>query len=402
MKKYIFIIAVFFILVLHWIFSPYYLQDEETKEKNKIEEKIDSTVTVSFSAVGDIMCHSTQFYYARIKKDSFDFKPVFSVIGNYLKSKDVLFGNLETVLAGNTHHYYGYPFFNSPNELAEALKFAGFDFLFTANNHANDQGEKGVKRTIDELRKNNIIPIGTNIIGTNTNGTKKFNEVTQKNIFVRKGIKFGVLAYTYGTNYNENALTPRNYVNYIDTVKIRKDITSLKNRNADLIIVYFHFGKEYIKQPTLYQKRIVEKTISYGVDVILASHPHIVQKFEKFKTNNGNLDSGFVTYSLGNFMSNQRWRYSDGGLVFNFDITKNIFTDSVYVSNINYLPIWVFKGEVKGKKEYIILPSEDYNKPEKYSFTTKADIDSMKRSYFDTIELFTEGKQYPRLEKFSK
>ena len=391
MKKYLFIVAVFSILILHWIFSPYYLLEEE-KKINVEADRIDSTVTVSFSAVGDIMCHSTQYNYARVSKDSFNFKPIFNVVGNYLRNKDILFGNLETVLAGSTHRYSGYPFFNTPNELAEALKYAGFDFLFTANNHANDQGEKGVERTIDVLRKINIIPIGT----------KKLDEPEQQKIFVRKGLRFGVLAYTYGTNYNENAVTPRKYINYIDTTKIKTDINLLKRKNADLIIVYFHFGKEYLKKPTMYQKQIVKKTVGYGADIILASHPHIVQKFGKFKTVNANLDTGFVTYSLGNFISNQRWRYSDGGLIFNFNVTKNIFTDSIYVSDLSYLPIWVFKGKVKGKKEYIILPSEDYKDSSKYDFTTKADIDSMRKSYFDTIELFTQGKEQIRIEKLNK
>jgi len=387
MKKYIFIIFVFLILVLHWIFSPYYLTDKNETEQL---EKIDSTITVSFSSVGDIMCHSTQYNYARVGKDSFDFKPIFSEIGDYLRSKDILFGNLETVLAGGTKRYSGYPFFNTPNELAEALKLAGFDFLFTTNNHANDMGQNGVERTIDILKKVNIVPIGTKRI--------KSREPTY-NIFVRKGLRFGVLAYTYGTNYNENAKHPREYVSYINPQKIENDIKKLKKKNADVIIVYFHFGKEYQKEPSQYQSKIVSKTISYGADIILASHPHIVQKFEIFKTTNAKLDAGFVTYSLGNFISNQRWRYSDGGLIFNFDITKNIFTDSVYINDVSFLPIWVFKGEVNGKKEYVILPSGNYKDSAKYGFTTEADIDSMKKSYFDTIELFTEGNEYPRIDK---
>ncbi|MEE9429785.1 MAG: CapA family protein [Melioribacteraceae bacterium] len=387
MKKYIFLIFVSLILILHWIFSPVYLTD-------KIEvtplEKIDSTVTVSFSSVGDIMCHSTQFNYARVGKDSFDFKPMFNEIGEYLRGKDILFGNLETVLAGETKRYSGYPFFNTPNELAEALKFAGFDFLFTTNNHSNDKGQQGVDRTIDILKKVNIVPIGT----------EKLNSSDPTyNIFVRKGLRFGVLAYTYGTNYNENAKHPRKYVNYINPKKIKNDIEKLKEKKADLIIVYFHFGKEYQREPTKYQTKIVDKTISYGADIILASHPHIVQKFEIFKTANAKLDAGFVTYSLGNFVSNQRWRYSDGGLIFNFDITKNIYTDSVYISDVNFLPIWVYKGKVNGKKEYVILPSGNYKDSTKYRYTTKADIDSMKKSYFDTIELFTEGNDYPRIDK---
>ncbi len=390
MKKYIFLLFVFFILIFHWIFSPYYITKKETGEKGDIKEVIDSTITVSFSAVGDIMCHSTQYNYARVEKDSFDFKPLFSVIGNYLRNKDVLFGNLETVLAGNTHHYSGYPFFNTPNELAEALKYAGFDFLFTANNHANDQGYKGVARTLDVLRKNNILPIGT----------KKINENKKQNIFVKKGLRFGVLAYTYGTNYNENALYPKKYISHINYKKIKNDIDSLKSKNAELIIVYFHFGKEYSKQPNEYQKKIVKKTIEFGADIILASHPHVIQKFKIFQTKNANLDAGLLTYSLGNFISNQRWRYSDGGLIFNFDITKNIFNDSVYISDVNFLPIWVFKGKIKDQNEYVILPAENYNDTTKYDFLTQADIDSMKKSYYDTIELFTEGNNYPRIDKF--
>ncbi len=111
---------------------------------------------------------------------------------NYLSEKDILIGNLETVLAGDTKSYSGYPFFNSPNSLAESLKKTGFDFLTTANNHANDQGFEGVKRTLEELRKINIVPLGTSSLDSNMN----------YNYFVRKGLRFGMLSYTYGTNYN--------------------------------------------------------------------------------------------------------------------------------------------------------------------------------------------------------
>jgi len=389
MKKYIIFMFILLLVISYWVFNPYYPVDEE---ETIILEEIDSTVTVSFSSVGDIMCHSTQYNYAWVSKDSFDFKPVFSEIGNYLRSKDILFGNLETVLAGNTKNYSGYPFFNTPNELAEALKFAGFDFLFTANNHANDKGQIGVDRTIDVLKNVNIVPIGTKKLSS--------SEPTY-NFFVRKGLRFGVLAYTYGTNYNENSLHPQEYVNYIDPIKIENDINSLKNKKADLIIVYFHFGKEYLKEPTKQQIDIVDQTVGFGADVILASHPHVIQRFEKFKTVNANLDSGFITYSLGNFVSNQRWRYSDGGLIFNFDITKNIFTDSVYISKVSYLPIWVYKGKINGNKEYVILPSEDFKNPSKYNFTNQADIDSMKKSYFDTIELFTKGNELPKIDRMN-
>ncbi|MCB9250416.1 MAG: CapA family protein [Ignavibacteriales bacterium] len=192
------------------------------------------------------MSFNTVFFYSQVGADSFDFKPVFSYIKDYLSEKDILFGNLETVLAGDTKNYSGYPYFNSPNELAEALKYAGFDFLFTANNHANDRGFNGVKRTIDVLRKINIVPLGTTIPG---------DSIENYNLFVRKGLRFGVLSYTYGTNYYEFDLYPEKYVNQIDTLKIKSDIEKLKNRNADLVIVYFHFGTEYDKRVDSYQKK---------------------------------------------------------------------------------------------------------------------------------------------------
>lgn len=371
-----FLIYLIFALVFYWLINPYYESihpDNEVISGVKIEE-IDSTITVGFSAVGDLMCHSTQFNYAWVEKDSFDFDPVFSVIGDYLRGKDILIGNLETVLAGDTKNYLGYPFFNTPNEFASALKNAGFDFLTTANNHANDQGFDGAKRTLDILREINIIPLGTSSL----------DSVKNYNVFVRKGLRFGMLAYTYGTNYNQDALNPRSYINHIDTAKIKNEVNSLKSKGVDIVIVLFHFGNQYEKQISAYQESIVAKTFDYGADIILGSHPHIIQKFEKKYAPNSSLDSGLVIYSLGNFVSNQRWRYSDGGVIFNFDITKNIYTDSVYVSDISFLPIWVFKGITDLGKEYIVLPANQYNSG-KYEYLTEADIDSMKKSYYDTI-----------------
>lgn len=389
-SKYFIIFLVSSILV-YWLLNPAYKSTiNNVGAEKSVEQIIDSTITVEFSAVGDIMCHSTQYNYAWVKEDSFDFNPAFSVIGNYLREKDILIGNLETVLAGDSKKYLGYPFFNSPNELAVALKNAGFDFLTTANNHANDQGFDGVRRTLEFLRKVNIVALGTSSL----------DSTITYNYFVRKGLRFGILAYTYGTNFNPNSLNPRKYVNHIDTLKIKRDIRELKQRGTDIIIVFFHFGQQYQKNISTYQQIVVEKTVSYGADIILGAHPHIVQQFDKFETNNGNLDSGFVVYSLGNFVSNQRWRYSDGGVIFNFSITKNIYSDSVYISDISFLPIWVFKGDTKNGKEYIILPSQNYKTRNSYEYMTVADHDSMKKSYFDTITQLTSKNNSPKIVTF--
>lgn len=364
----------------------------KNKSVNTNNEKIDSNVTVTFSAVGDLMCHSTQFNYAWVKDDSFDFNGVYSEIRNYLSNKDILIGNLETVLAGNTKNYLGYPFFNTPNQFADALKKAGFDFLTTANNHADDQGYDGVARTIDYLRKINIIHLGT----------KKLDNSKNYNFFVRKGLRFGILAYTYGTNANgiSNPKDVVKYVNIIDTLKIKNDISNLRSQKADFILVYLHFGQQYQQKVTKYQRKIVSKIIEYGADAILGAHPHIIQQFEKYHSKKSNVDSGLVVFSLGNFVSNQRWRYSDGGVVFNFNVTKNIFTDSIYISDINFLPVWVFKGITENGKEYKILPASSFS-DSSYKFLTEADRDSMKNSFYDTIDLITKKNNLLKLDSFN-
>lgn len=385
MKMKIILLSTFILSLVYWAFNPSFKEHQNLIT----EEKIDSTVTVSFSCVGDIMCHSTQYNSAKVDKDSFDFKPMFEFIKDYLVEKDILLGNLETVLAGKTKNYSGYPYFNTPNQFAEALKDAGFDFLFTANNHANDHGLEGIERTLAELKNVNIVPIGTK-------SSVDTSEIY--NFFVRKGLRFGLLAYTYGTNPQNKNKNPQKNISFIDTLKIKNEIQELKKKNADVIIIYFHFGNEYDKKVSKYQKQIVNKVISYGADIILASHPHVLQQFEKFKSVNANIDTGIVTFSLGNFISNQRWRFSDGSIIFNFDVTKNIFTDSVYVSDISFLPIWIFKGKINGKKEYRILPSQNFNDTLKYNFLKTADIDSMKRSYYDNIKIFTSANNSAKID----
>lgn len=385
MKMKIILLSTFILSLVYWAFNPSFKEHQNLIT----EEKIDSTVTVSFSCVGDIMCHSTQYNSAKVDKDSFDFKPMFEFIKDYLVEKDILLGNLETVLAGKTKNYSGYPYFNTPNQFAEALKDAGFDFLFTANNHANDHGLEGIERTLAELKNVNIVPIGTK-------SSVDTSEIY--NLFVRKGLRFSLLAYTYGTNPQNKNKNPQKNISFIDTLKIKNEIQELKKKNADVIIIYFHFGNEYDKKVSKYQKQIVNKVISYGADIILASHPHVLQQFEKFKSVNANIDTGIVTFSLGNFISNQRWRFSDGSVIFNFDVTKNIFTDSVYVSDISFLPIWIFKGKINGKKEYRILPSQNFNDTLKYNFLKTADIDSMKRSYYDNIKIFTSANNSAKID----
>lgn len=336
---------------------------------------IDSLLTLKLSFVGDIMCHLPQLESARIGTDSFDFNPTFSKVKKYLINSDLTFGNLETVIDKNKKNS-GYPNFNSPPELIEALSAVGFDVLFTSNNHSFDQGMEGIFNTINTVKNFGMTPIGTFISQQDYDSLRIIN---------RNGFKIGILAFTYGLNCNfpkENKFI----IKIIDTTLIKREIKRLKNKNLDIILIYYHFGEEYHYKPSYFQKMIVEKTIEYGADIIVASHSHVVQPIVFFNSNKNNLKKGIVAYSLGNFISNQRWRYSDSGVILN--ITINKFNNNVWIDSISIIPTWVYKGNTKRGTEFIILPCDSTLLKNKPSFLSFDDIKKIKRSYFDTYKMF--------------
>ena len=344
-------------------------------------------VNVTISAVGDLMCHSLQYNYAELKNGKYDFDPSFKFVKKYFENSDFVFGNLETVTAGKSRGYSTYPLFNSPDEYVTALKNAGFDLLTTANNHALDKGKSGLIRTIGQLEKNNISYTGT---------FKSRRDRDSIRIFNIKGIKIAFLAYSYGTN---GIPVPKNdpyLINLIDTSLIHKDIEHARKNGAEIVLVYFHFGNQYSRKPNDFQKQIVNETINYGADIIIGGHPHVIQPVKYFKTRESNLDTGFIAYSMGNFFSNQRDRYTDAGMILNITVSKNTFNDSIYISNVSYTPTWVFRGEVNAgtkpgieKNEFLIIPSEEAFHSTSYSFLNSYDLNKIEQSIRDTRDILT-------------
>ncbi len=360
-----------------------------SRDKHIQPTQRDSLITVSFSVVGDIMCHSVQYNYARVSADSFNFNPEFSVIKKYLDQSDFLFGNLETVTAGAKAGYSGYPFFNTPDAFIRSLKYAGFDLLSTANNHAIDRGEAGIRRTIQQINLNKLNYNGTFLSERDRDSIR---------IFDVRGIKTAFLAYTYGTNGNPVPKGKEYLVNIIDTTTIRKDIEAARKKGTDIVIVHFHFGEEYQRLPDSYQKTIVDQTIRNGADIIIGGHTHVLQPISLFKTRNAGMDSGFVIYSMGNFISNQRWRYSDGGTILSFSITKNTLNDSIWLADINYLPIWVFKGDTDSGRRYIIIPAQAAFSDSLFSFMGSSDRELAAQSFYDTKDILTKFSNKPALK----
>ena len=364
-------------ILLIFIFT-FFIKSNDKKSNHLLNQ--DSTVTICISAVGDLMCHSPQVDYAKVSADSFNFIPTFKYIKKYIERSDFAFGNLETVTGGKSLGYSGYPFFNVPDEFVSAIKNTGFDLLTTSNNHALDKGEKGLLRTIFIIKKNEINYVGTFSSQRDRDSIRIIN---------LKGIKIAFLAYTYGTNGN---VIPKNHhyiINLIDTSLIKNDIESARKQGAEIVLVYYHYGEEYHRLPTDFQKDIVDKTINYGADIIIGGHPHVIEPVTFFKTHDAKLDTGFVEYSLGNFISNQRWRYSDSGIILNLYLTKNLVTNSISISKITYLPTWVFKGKIENKNEYEILPIFNDNVENEFNFLSENDLLKIKQAFIDTKNILT-------------
>lgn len=309
----------------------------------------DSFAAATISLAGDLMCHITQYTYAKTKDGKYDFNPSFAEVKKYLSAADLAIGNLETTFAGAEKGYSGYPNFNTPDEYAEALKNAGFDLLVMSNNHSMDTEEKGLLRTIEVVEKNKFHRTGTYVSQRDRDSVRIFN---------LNGIRLGVLNYTYGTNFLLPSKGKEYMLNLIDTALIKSDISVARKQGAEAVLVYFHFGPEYHTEPSEYQKQVVAKTIEYGADIIIGAHTHVLQPMEFYKTQNAMLDTGFIAWSLGNFISNQKDRYCDAGVILNLMLEKNVTKNKIRIAEASYIPTWVYRGTSEKKKIHIIFPSE--------------------------------------------
>jgi len=303
--------------------------------------------SLSFSVVGDIMNHELQIQTAYNKEyDAWDYKFSFEFVKPYIENADIAIGNLETTLPGDRTKFSGYPQFGAPDELLDAIKWAGFDILTLANNHCVDKGLDALIRTRNLVEKEGLIPLGT-----------FYDDVDQEKnavvIYQKNGFKLALLNFTYGTNGISVPSPAR--VNEIDLNILKKQIRKARESNPDAIIVLLHYGTEYQTQPDIYQHYIVHLALKEGADIILGGHPHVLQPFEvvQMKDKYGQNKNRLIVWSLGNFVSNQLRVNTDGGMIFQFQLTKR--NNHVLIENIDYIPVYV---DFRGK--HYVLPIHEY------------------------------------------
>jgi poly-gamma-glutamate capsule biosynthesis protein CapA/YwtB (metallophosphatase superfamily) len=302
-------------------------------------------------AVGDIMMHDTQTRSGYDpKRQTYNFDSFFTPVKDILSKGDWVIGNLETPLAGkDVGGYTGYPLFNAPAQLLDATKKAGFNILTTANNHALDRGEKGVIKTIANLRDRKIASTGT--AGSKVAGDRILIDTKNK-------ISLAILAYTYGTNGIPIPQGKDYLVSLIDEKKIVKDIAKARTKGADVVAISLHFGEEYQRQPNSQQKQLVENLLKAGADIILGSHPHVVQPYKifKFTGKNGKTRKAVVIYSMGNFISGQTKDYTDLGVIFQVTMRKKFPEKTTEITDIKTYSTWVHRYSLNNKLNYRILP----------------------------------------------
>ncbi|QSX06181.1 CapA family protein [Sedimentibacter sp. zth1] len=349
--------------------------DSNVDEPNNVED-----INITMTAVGDIMFHPKEIWGGYDEEtDTFDYKPYFQYVKPILEKADIAVGNFEGTTCGNDlYKYQGYPLFNAPNEALDALKDAGFDVLSTINNHSLDTRKTGVIRTIERMDERGIVHVGT------------YKEKPESRILMQnvKGIKIAFLAYTELLNGLEVVMTDEDLdtmINKIDKEKIKQDIADAKKNEADLIVMIIHWGNEYNRKPNQMQQELAKFLLDEGVNIILGSHPHVIQDCS------GVMHEGkkaFIAYSTGNFISNQRIEeelvsQTEDGIIINFNIKKDGKTGETTLETVEYTPTWVYREKLAGNKyTYRILPVMDFIESDEFSENS---IKRMKRSLEDTM-----------------
>ena len=298
---------------------------------------------VRLVAVGDIMMHSDVKKAAVQSPDQQEsgFPSLWADVLPILQDSDIAFGNLETPVAPRSGKP-GVPFqFNAPEGLPRALRSSGFTVLSTANNHAFDQGAAGVTETLDRLREAGILTVGTG----ETQATAEQPKIVEKN-----GIRFAFIAFTDLFNIDLNRKATEPWVRPLNLEPAKDAIRAIRPQ-VDIVVVGLHWGNEYQHEPTQRQRDIAKGLVEAGADLIIASHPHVLQPIEQLEAGGR---KAIVAFSLGNFIANQdRFYRADlfpvaGGdnrdsaalrVTFSKEIDLNGHAD-VKLRNVSYEPLW--------------------------------------------------------------
>ena len=302
----------------------------EVKEEVEVES---TEKRISIVCVGDALIHGAIYMDAYIGNDSYDFSNMFKDIKPLIQDYDLKYYNQETIIGGKNLGVSHYPRFNSPDEIGIDLLDIGFNMVSLANNHALDKGEEGI------------------LYSVNFGQSDSFENRNNIKVYEKNGIKYAFIAYTDSTNGLNLPKGKEYLVNVYSEEQAKIDINSIKDK-VDVIIISMHWGEEYTHIPSNIQRKEAEYLSSLGVNLIIGSHPHVVQPVEY-------VGDTLVIYSLGNFISGQSPLGIDKiiGLMVGMDI---VLTDNkVTFENIKYNLLYTYS--TSNYKNYKVIPFSELN-----------------------------------------
>lgn len=310
-------IVILLLIIIGGIVGVWYLMNnsnnkvsskKNSKSKNETTEKIEKTKKMSLVAVGDCLIHGAVYMDARTGTDSYDFSSMIELVGPEISKYDLRYYNQETIIGGKELGVSHYPRFNSPEEIGDNMVDLGFNLVSLANNHSLDKDEIGIINSNKYWKTKDVITAGSYSSSEERNNIK---------VYEKNGIKYAFLAYTTTTNGLTIPKGKEYLLNVYSDTQAKEDIDKIKDK-ADVIIVSMHWGEEYVFEPTSSQKEIAKYLSSLGVNLIIGSHPHVVEPVDY-------VGDTLVIYSLGNFLSGQRPMGIDKtiGLMVGMDIVVN-------------------------------------------------------------------------------
>lgn len=275
---------------------------EETEQEASVKK-------ITLMMLGDNLLHPSVVRTGYMEDGSRNYSHLFAPIKEHLDYADIKMINQETIFGGNDREFTGFPYFNSPTEVGDAIAEAGFNVVLHASNHTADQQISGLLHCVDFWKQYPEILV-----------TGMYENVDEENqdigLLEIEGVTFAVLNYTYGPNFPSIDSSIQGHLGMlcdwdestgnIDFTTIHPDVLAdieTAEQLADVVIVCPHWGAEYITTPTSYQKEFAVQMTEAGADLIIGTHPHVIQPVEWIESENGN--RALCYYSLGNYISGQ-------------------------------------------------------------------------------------------------
>lgn len=304
--------------------------------------------SVSLVAVGDNLIHNTLISAGEQEDGSLDYSSFYENIKNDISSADIAVINQETILGGSEFEYTGYPVFNSPWEIGTAAIDAGFDIFTCATNHSLDKGYAGIEQECAFFDQHpEVVHVGTN------DSEEDYNSIIY---YEKNSIRFAILNYTYGTNGIPIPESSPWCVNMMDKEKITADVNAAK-QNADVIIVFPHWGTENSTSVSDYQREYVQLFSDLGVDIVIGTHPHVLQPVE-WVENETTGKKMLVYYSLGNFISHQTSLNQLCGGMAEIKIEKK--NGEISIISAKLVPVVCWYKSSGDKYEFSVYKLSDY------------------------------------------